>query len=105
MNKATCLEVVLFNPKSGYGDDDVLKSVEITQPMIENLDGLISRKVLKDKDGRWMDLIYWRSREDAERAAEMVMQMPGFMNAMDIIDQSTMQMLHFDEVVAFEPVK
>lgn len=105
MNIAACVEVVLFRSHNGVADEAVLESARTTQAMIETFDGLLGRQLLKGQDGQWMDIVFWRSREDAERAAHQIMEMPGFMDAMDVVDQSTLKMLHFDPMLDFSMVK
>ena len=97
-------EVVLFKANAGVSREDVISAVAKTQPIIEAFDGFIARQLLEGEDGQWMDLVQWQSLEQAKTAAAEVEQNESLAEAFSVIDFSTVQMLHLDDV-AFVGVK
>lgn len=91
-------EVVLFKANTGVSREDVIAAVAKTQPIIEGFDGFIARQLLEGEDGQWMDLVQWQSVAQAKAAAAQAQENPDLAEAFAVIDFSTMQMLHLEDV-------
>jgi len=88
-------EVVLFQLKETITDADFLKEAAVTQAWVEQQEGYISRELLKTEDGQWIDTVRWTALEHAENAAAEMMQTEHCMPFMSMIDETQMQMWHF----------
>ena len=57
--------------------------------------GFVSRVLVgPDAEGRWVDLVRWRSQEAAEAAAAQIMNAPAAGAFMAVIDPGTVSMRH-----------
>jgi len=81
-------------------------SSELQTEFISKQSGFIKRELLKGKDDQWVDIIYWRSREDAEQAGQNAMNSPichkyfSLMVSADHNDPSA-GVFHFEQVKAY----
>lgn len=90
------IEVVLFKTKPGYTQDQAQEALESLNRHVVKFDGFISRKLSVDEQGNWMDLVYWESKGLALKAAEEIMKVPEAAQVFEVIDDSTIQMYHFN---------
>jgi hypothetical protein len=70
------VELALSKPASGVSDEDVREATFAVAPILHKLPGLLYREVLSDMQGRWADLIYWETKEHADRAMPTVGHYP-----------------------------
>jgi hypothetical protein len=95
------IEWAPFRKKAGVDDATLLKlSDGIQQGFLEKQKGYRRRELLKSKqDGEFVDVIWWESLEDAERAAKLVNESEtctAYFAAMDFDPADTgAQPLHF----------
>lgn len=97
------IEMVTFKTKPEIKDENAREALESLTACVSHFPGFIGRKLGKSKEGQWIDLIYWSSRSNAEKAAGEVMQNPQALKAFEVIDESTMEMSHFDVTTTFTP--
>ncbi len=97
------IEVVFFATKDGLLESEVIKALTSLNHCVEGFEGFIGRKLSKNDDGQWMDMVYWTNKESAITAAEKIMQNPEALKAFEVIDESTMQMHHYDVQNEFSP--
>jgi heme-degrading monooxygenase HmoA len=64
--QAGAIEVVLFKTKPQFTDEQVSQMLTSLNPILEHLPGFISRQLSKDESGQWLDLVYWKSMEQAK---------------------------------------
>ena len=88
------IEIVQFKLKSGVSESEFLAQVAPTFDWLETVDGYISRELLADEHGNWVDLVHWESMEQAEAAQNEMMSSPELGAAFASIDESTMQISH-----------
>ncbi len=96
--KIGTIEVVTFRAKPTFSQEEVAMSLANLTHVVEGFDGFIRRQLSKHDDGTWMDLVYWESKTHALQAAAQVMKMPEAAEAFKVIDESTVQMNHFETV-------
>ena len=65
------------------------------------MDGFIRRDLFKDAHGQWMDIVYWRSLAEAQRAAEMFPALPCAQKLMDLLDATSVTMLHLEQARSY----
>ena len=76
-DKDVIIEWAPYIVKQGISEEELLHaSSAIQSHFLEKQKGYIKRELLKGKDDQWVDLVYWASIEDAERAAQDVLQSP-----------------------------
>lgn len=90
------IEMVLFSGKPGISPAQMLAAARQAQPAIEALPGFVSRSFGHSADGRYLDLVHWQDAASAQAAAQAVMQCPDCAAFFQLIDESGLQMLHFE---------
>ncbi len=74
MNENPTIEWAPFKIAHGVDEATLIKaSNELQAEFISKQSGFIKRELLKGKDNQWVDIIYWRSREEAEQAGKNAM--------------------------------
>src|SRR5215218_2081852 len=68
------LELVVFKLKEGISHERLLATGDAVSSWIKQQHGFISRELSYDAEGdRWIDLVWWRTIEDAQTAAAAAM--------------------------------
>jgi len=102
MTDQPVVEVVLFRVKDGIKDMAFLREAAVAQAWIERQPGFISRELLKTPDNQWLDTVRWTSLELAHQAADKIMNDEHCKPFMAMIDESGMQMWHFEPQTLLE---
>lgn len=87
-------EIVLFKQNPGVSDESLLSAARGIDEILSTMLGFKSRHILRASDGRWVDLVWWNTLEEAEQAAEKVMSLPKCQKFFGLIEQESMQFLH-----------
>jgi heme-degrading monooxygenase HmoA len=101
MNQPNILEVVLFKTVKGTDEGAFLEAADAMMPELRLLRGFTRRELLRDKDGQWMDVVSWKSLQEAEEAMKKVMSHPACLKFFKMIDESSIKMMHFVQKRAF----
>ena len=90
------LELVVFKLKDGAAaDSELLGASEPVSAWIASQPGFVSRSLVRDRDGgRWIDVVWWRSMEEAKAAAERAMSSPSCAPMFALIDMESTLMVH-----------
>lgn len=97
-SNVSAVELVIFKPKRDVNEQKVQKAMESLNTIITEFDGFRNRTLAKNKDGVWMDLIFWETMEDAKSASEKIMDNEEASTAFKVIDRKEMQFYHFEPV-------
>ncbi len=95
MKKAVCIEVVTFKGAPEYSIAEVEEAMIRTQEIIKEFDGFIKRTISVNKEGEFLDIVYWESLEQAKEAASKAQQNPQIMENFKVIDFKTVAMKHY----------
>lgn len=96
MTEQPIVEVVLFRVKDGIRDAEFLREAGVVQAWIEQQPGFISRELMKTPEKQWLDTVRWTSLELAHEAADKIMNDDHCKPFMTMIDESAIQMWHFE---------
>jgi hypothetical protein len=89
------LELVVFKLRDGTKHEDFLATVGPVSDWAVRQPGFISRDLSYDAEGdRWIDLIWWRTLEDAHAAAKVALTSASCAPMFALIDDESMQMVH-----------
>ncbi len=89
------LELVLFKLKEGATREQLLATEGGVTRWAQEQPGFISRELSYDADGdRWIDVVWWRSMEEAGAAAEAAMRSQSCAPMFSLIDMDSTQMIH-----------
>ncbi|MFC0213579.1 hypothetical protein ACFFK0_14130 [Paenibacillus chartarius] len=97
--KKLALEFVVSKLKAGVERPVFELALRQSQRALENLEGMQGRTVLYvPETEQWIDLVEWAGLAEAQRAAEQFATLGDAMALMEMLDMSTVEMKHFDEV-------
>lgn len=89
------LELVLFAVKAGTTSEEVLATSERVTAWVSGQEGFISRELLRSAEGdQWIDLVRWRTLDDARTAAKLAPQAAECQPMFSLIDLESVTMLH-----------
>ena len=89
------IELVIFEIDTTFSEDKIMAKSERIHPTLQSFDGFQKRIMGKSADGKWMDLVYWDSLEQAQQASEKVMSSPICLDYFGVIKQDSMEFMHF----------
>jgi len=94
------VELVLFRLADGVSREQFLATVDAVSAWVAEQSGFITRELAHDAAGdRWIDLIWWRTRGDAEAAAELAMTSESCAPMFALIDMPSVQIAHGDSAI------
>jgi len=103
------IEWAPFELAEGVSDETLLKASNTFQNEFVNAQkGFIRRELLKGKDGQWVDLIFWESKEDAEKVMENVESSDACRAFFQIMKAAAPNdpgagVLHFEHIKSYKP--
>jgi hypothetical protein len=96
MSKA--IEVVLFRAIAGTTPEHLQAAALAVTPVLASLPGFISREFGASGDGQFIDIVHWQDITCAKQTAEKVMNIPACGQFFGLIEQGSMQFMHFNRV-------
>jgi len=89
------LELVVFKLKDGVTREQLLATNDGVSAWAQRQSGSISRELSYDAEGdRWVDIVWWRSIEDAQAAAAAAMTSASCAPMFALIDMDATSMIH-----------
>jgi hypothetical protein len=94
------LELVVFKLNDGVSREQFLGTVGAVSTWISRQPGFISRELSYDAEGdRWIEVIWWKSMEDAHAAAELAMASESCGPMFALIDMGSTLMAHSEPAI------
>lgn len=87
-------EVVVSRAAAGASRESVVELARQIQDWVAKRPGFIRRTLVDAGDGTWIDLVVWRSPEDAQATMKEFATAPFAEAAASRLDASSMQMYH-----------
>lgn len=100
--KAEVVEVALFKAKPEFTKEQISKKAIAINPILEKINGFISRKLAVTPDGQWMDILYWTSLEKAKNALPIVMENEVCKTFFAMTDDANSELMHFNIAIDTE---
>jgi hypothetical protein len=95
------LEVVVFRLRPGATRDELMGTVGAVSAWAAEQPGFVSRSLVEDREGgRWIDVLWWRSMQEAREAAERAMGSEACAPMFGLIDERSTTMIHGERVHA-----
>ncbi|MDF2716982.1 MAG: hypothetical protein K0R28_3907 [Paenibacillus sp.] len=89
----SCLEVVSYRLKPEASADKFTEYASKLQETLYGIRGFRKREVFcSGESGIWVEIVEWESAEAAKEAEASIMQLSFMLEAMGLIDQTTIQM-------------
>lgn len=108
MTKKMYIQLAPIKLKQGINENTLLEASEAFQVHFVNKQkGIIRRVLLKEKDGNYADLVFFESKEDADRVAKIEVtsqECLEFFKIMEAPDESLpdMGVLSFEHIKTYE---
>ncbi|TGP53961.1 hypothetical protein EN873_12375 [bacterium M00.F.Ca.ET.230.01.1.1] len=87
------LEIVTFRLKPGT-EAGFVASNGLVSDWLARQPGFLSRHLGRREDGTWVDIVRWRSMEQARAAADRIMAEIGDSEALQAIEPASVDMSH-----------
>ena len=101
MDDGKVLELVVFSLQPGTSREEFVGTVEGVSSWIAEQPGFVSRSLVEDRDGgRWIDVVWWRSMQEAQAAAERAMSSQACAPMFGLIDMESTLMVHGERLHA-----
>jgi hypothetical protein len=98
----TVIEISEFKLITEVDANDFLKASDSVQvEFLEKQLGFINRELIRGDDNQWMDIVHWRSREEADEAAKQAMNNPVCLKFFSMMDPSNIRMSHFNHMRSY----
>lgn len=101
----TTIEVAIVRAKRGVSTVSLEKAALSVQPALPDLKGFIGRELGVSADGLWVDLIHWRSQEEAAEAQNVVMTIPACMDYFSQVESQLDECAMLFEQVCVQPAR
>ena len=93
--KHVTVKVIEYELAEHADREAFLRTSAVVMPAIETLKGFIKRELLEGEDGRWRDVVYWESRQDADQSEVEISELPACVTCIAMMDHSDMTVTHF----------
>lgn len=91
------VEIAQFKAKSDVSDTEVMAaSQEAHEGFLMRHKGFVSRELLKSGNDEWIDILHWKTMEDAQKAMRNMMDHPSTKKFNEIIDPSSIKIMHLE---------
>jgi hypothetical protein len=95
------LELVVFKVHEEVSRDQFLATNEPAVGWISKQPGFLAHELLYDAEGdRWIELVWWKTMDDAHAAAELALSSESCAPMFALIDMETTLMVHAEEAIA-----
>lgn len=94
------IETVTVNLAPGASEASFLEACRRTEEFLRRQPGFVWRRILALGDGRYMDVLEWRGRAEADAAMAASMSEPCMAKLMELIDPARVTVVHHEVVLA-----
>ena len=92
------VEFIRYKLLEGTKTDDFLKAAEKMIPYLKTQKGLIDWQLCKGEDGNWIEILHWKSLDEAKKAAKKVLELDSVQAFVKFIDESTTESDYLETV-------
>lgn len=101
MHNGLTVELVIFKLNKGADEAALFQAADAVMADIRQLRGYVRRELLQGDGGLWIDVVYWRSRDDALAAAELFNTLPSAQVFGSFLDAGTISMMHYAQALVW----
>lgn len=87
-------EIVTFRLNTDANRNTFVADAKATAPLLERTEGFISRSLSEAPDGSWTDIVFWKTMDAAQLAAQTIPNHPDFAPFGSAIDGPSVAMRH-----------
>lgn len=93
---AHVIETVRFLLNDGVDEADFLSTVKKMEPWLAAREGFIARRLARDPNGQWQDVVEWQTNDAAQAASQDMMKDPDLAPFLTAINMEGVEMRHLD---------
>lgn len=87
------VEIAEVSIKNGVQETDFIEAAQkVHEEFLSKQPGFIGHDSYKSPEGNWVDLVYWTGEEEANRAAQLVMQSDTCLQWLAMMDEKSLVM-------------
>lgn len=102
MIKNLTIEIAQFKLVPGTEDAGFLKAADVVQKnFLRKQKGFVDRELSKSDDGQWVDILHWKTMQDALKASEEMLKNPSCLDFIQKIDPTSVTMTHVRQVKTY----
>ena len=91
---AMTAKMIAYALKSGVTESEFLAASAGLAPELATLEGFIRRELLKGEDERWLDVVYWQTRENADRSEDTIQRLPACARCIAMMEFESLTVTH-----------
>ena len=99
MDQNNVVEQVIYKIKEGISESDFIRQNESLNKWVMDQPGFLYRSLTKAPDDMWIDIVYWKNMESAQKAAETFSSAPECAQVMQAIVEDSVSISHLDVVL------
>jgi len=85
-------EVLSWQAKANVSDQDMINAVEGLLADLKTLPGFLFQNLSKDSKGRWVEVYFWQTEEDAHNSNSLMADKASMVNLMELIEIESISM-------------
>ena len=85
-------EILIWQAKANVSDRNMIQAVEGLLPDLKTLPGFLFQNLSKDSKGRWVEVYFWQTAEDAHNSNGLMADKPSMANLMGLIEVESISM-------------
>lgn len=85
-------EILSWQAQPNVSDHAMINAVEAMLPDLRTLPGFIFQNLNKDSNGRWVEVYFWETAEDAHKSNELMADKASLANLMKLLQAETIEM-------------
>jgi hypothetical protein len=88
------MEIVRFGVATGASRAEVASAGAALESWLRSQPGFVARRLCREADGNWIDIVEWSDLASAKTAADAIMSTPAAARFMALIDPKSVEMSH-----------
>lgn len=85
-------EILTWQAKADVTDKQMVAAVDAMLPDLEKLPGFIFQSLSKDSQGRWVELYFWQTAEDAHNSNTLMADKTSMSTLMQLLIPESIEM-------------
>ncbi|MEH6449409.1 MAG: hypothetical protein V7765_12115 [Oleispira sp.] len=85
-------EILSWQAKAEVTDEQMVAAVNAMLPDLKILPGFLFQSLSKDSQGRWVEVYFWQTTEDAHNSNELMAKKASLAHLMQLLHAETIEM-------------
>ncbi len=85
-------EILSWQAKTGVSDEQMVSAVDAMLSDLKTLPGFLFQTLSKDSQGRWVEVYFWRTAEEAQNSNDLMANKDSMANLMQLLQAETIAM-------------